>query len=124
MKIIDILNKKANGTLEDGFKFGYENKVYTYNKAIDNIDQGDKETAIGRRYVLENRLNDEVLLFQDKTKTRQEENKEIKELSKISFNEFVDVDNEVRFDLTIREYDKINELVRAVNKLTKERENN
>lgn len=51
-----------------------------------------------------------------------EENKEIEELKKISYDEFVYTDNKHRFDLTNAEYDKINELVRAVNKLNKERE--
>ena len=63
MKIIDILNAKANGTLGDGFKFCYKDKVYTYNKAIDKIYEGDKENTLGRRYVLENFLNDEVLFI-------------------------------------------------------------
>ena len=51
-----------------------------------------------------------------------EENKEIKELNKISYDEFKYTDNKHRFDLTNIEYDKINELVRAVNKLNKESE--
>ena len=51
-----------------------------------------------------------------------EENKEIEELEKISYDKFVYSDNKHTFDLTIKEYDKINELVRAVNKLIKERE--
>ena len=51
-----------------------------------------------------------------------EENKEIKELNKISYDEFKYTDTKHRFDLTNIEYDKINELVRAVNKLNKERE--
>lgn len=51
-----------------------------------------------------------------------EENKEIKELNKISYDEFKYSDNKHRFDLTTIEYDKINELVRAVNKINKERE--
>ena len=51
-----------------------------------------------------------------------EENKGIKELNKISYDEFKYTDNKHRFDLTNIEYDKINELVRAVNKLNKESE--
>lgn len=81
MKIIDILNKKANGTLEDGFKFCYKDRVYTYNKAIDSIDQGNTENTLGGRYVLENCLNDEVLLFQKETSITEEEKKAIKELT-------------------------------------------
>lgn len=47
---------------------------------------------------------------------------EIKELNKISYDEFKYTDTKHRFDLTNIEYDKINELVRAVNKINKERE--
>lgn len=113
MKIIDILNKKANGILEDGFKFKFIERIFTYSKK-DDVIQDEYGWGIGQVSRLEQQLNNTVEVI--------EESKEIKELAKISFNEFVDVDNEVRFDLTIREYDKINELVRVVNKLTKERE--
>ena len=50
------------------------------------------------------------------------ENKKIEELEKITFNTFVNANNKHRFSLTIKEYDKINEIVRAVNKLIKESE--
>lgn len=50
------------------------------------------------------------------------EKKEIEELNKISYDEFKYAGDKRRFDLTNIEYDKINELVRAVNKLNKERE--
>lgn len=118
MKIIDILVAKANGILEDGFKFCYENEVYTYNKTEDKIDQGNTGYELGRKYVLEKCLNDEVLLFQDKTETQQE-SKEIKKFTST-------IENYHSKD-TICQYcnaqtAKINELVRAVNKLTKETE--
>lgn len=54
-----------------------------------------------------------------------EENKEIKELkelNKISYNEFKYTDTKHRFDLTNNEYDKINELVREVNKINRQLE--
>ena len=51
-----------------------------------------------------------------------EENKEIEELNKISYDEFKHTDTKHRFDLTNIEYDKINELVRAVNKINKDLE--
>ena len=47
---------------------------------------------------------------------------EIEELNKISYDEFKYAGDKRRFDLTNIEYDKINELVRAVNKLNKESE--
>ena len=112
MKIIDILNKKANGELEDGFKFKF-GEIYTYNKNTDSI-KDEKGEAIGNFYCIEKILDYEVDII--------EENKEIEELNKISYDEFKYTDNKHRFDLTNIEYDKINELIRAVNKLIKERE--
>lgn len=105
MKIIDILNKKANGELEDGFKFIFGD-TYTYNKDTDSIR--DKEgIAIGNIYCIENILDCEIEEI--------EENKEILQLinpDKWKAND-KDIVNIVR---------TINELVQAVNKLTKERE--
>lgn len=114
MKIIDILNKMANGTLEDGFKFNYDNDTYCYNKEKYEIVSINYGACLGNYYKLEGILDDEVEAI--------EENKEIEELNKISYDEFKYTDNKHRFDLTNIEYDKINELVRAVNKLSKERE--
>lgn len=104
MKIIDILNKKANRTLENGFKFIYRNYMYTYNKNDDNIENDYGKSLLGSEYKVEKILNDEVELI--------EENKEIEEY-KTEYTERC-IDIEVR--------NKLNELVRAYNKLIKERE--
>lgn len=112
MKIIDILVAKANGTLEDGFKFKYGNKTFRYYKkqnVISNniIRYNITDTCFGDLYRLDNCLNDEVELI--------EENKEIEELLELpSKGIYSPVINENR--------NKINELVREVNKLIKERE--
>lgn len=37
MRIIDILNKKANCELENNFKFVYRDRVFYYNKERDEI---------------------------------------------------------------------------------------
>ena len=112
MKIIDILNKMSNGDLKNGFKIGWNGFTYTYNEINGFRDKhGD---TLSENTFIECCLNDEVEVI--------EENKEIEELKKISYDEFVYTDNKHRFDLTNAEYDKINELVRAVNKLNKERE--
>ena len=113
MKIIDILNAKANGTLKDGFKFRYGNDDYKYKKEIDAIIDS-YESDLGCEHIVEEILNDEVEVI--------EENKEIEELNKISYDEFKYTDTKHRFDLTNIEYDKINELVRAVNKINKQLE--
>ncbi len=77
MKIIDILNKKANRELEDGFKFNFGD-TYTYNKNTDSIK--DKEgIAIGNIYCIENILDCKVEVI--------EENEEIEE--KLDWEEII-----------------------------------
>lgn len=114
MKIIDILNEMANETLRDGFKFCYRDTVFTYNKKLDRIYRGDNilSKQLGEIYKLEACLNDEILLFQEEVKEteKREENKEIEEY-KTEYTERC-IDIEVR--------NKINELVRAYNKLIEE----
>lgn len=132
MKIIDILNKKANGTLEDGFKFCYENKVFTYNKNTDSIFYENSIRELGEKYVIEKILNDEVLLFQEEVKENEkvEENKEIKEVESITYNftktSYTGIELSKNFEIITellnKQSDKINELVRAVNKPIKESE--
>lgn len=107
MKIIDILNKMANGELEDGFKFKYDNYTYKYNKKEDEIVSIEHGVCLGNYYKVENILNDEVEVIEEK--------KEIEELP----NELI---NDDWTYYTIKFYKKINELVRAVNKLNKESE--
>ena len=107
MRMIDILNEKVNETLEDGFKFKYNGNVYTYDKITGFINDNDGK-GIGDAYCVENILNDEVEVI--------EENKDIKEL------EISDGDRKVMATFILNNREKINELVRAVNKLTKERE--
>lgn len=119
MKIIDILNEMANGTLEDGFEFKYSNETYKYHKANDSIYNCRGDYILGYDYAIDEHLNDEVEIIEE---TENNNIKEIEELDKISYAEFVYSNNEHRFDLTIKEYDKINELVRVVNKLIKESE--
>ena len=111
MKIIDILNKMANRTLEDGFKFCFKNEVYTYKKEDDSI-RDIHFCRIGQRKVLENHLNEEVLLFKESDVEIIEENKEIEELDNTELTNARPEVNAI----------KINELVRAVNKINKERE--
>lgn len=116
MKIIDILNKKANGTLEDGFKFILDNEVYRYNKKDDRLMDKDM-TFLGVNKYVDNILNDEVEVV-----LRDEENKEIEktEIERIRISTYIDTKNK---DLKALEClihfceDKINELVQAVNKI-------
>ncbi len=114
MKIIDILNKKANGELEDGFKFAYGDTIYTYKKEGDTISKASGK-YIGGDYYIENILNKEVLLFKD---NNVEESKDIEELHILDKGESNDVLYEYCSKLMIKQ----NELVRAVNKLRKKEE--
>ena len=114
MKIIDILVKKANETLEDGFKFCYKYKIYIYNKKDKAIYEGDSFAELGENYKLERCLNDEVLLFKETNKVNEED----KNIEEIPF--FDDISNYDNHDIEINRA-KINELVRAVNKIREEK---
>ena len=107
MKIIDILNKMANGELEDGFKFKYDNDTYKHNKKEDETVSIEHGVCLGNYYTVEGILNNEVEVIEEK--------KEIEEIP----NELI---NDDWTYYTIKFYKKINELVRAVNKINKERE--
>ena len=119
MKIIDILNKIANGTLEDGFKFKYGNDTYRYHKENNEIRSIEYDDSLVEYYKIETILNKEVEIIEDK---------EIEELSWAVYLELKkghynieNILNGIREDLK-EHRDKINELVRAVNKINKERE--
>ena len=66
MKIIDVLNKKANGSLEDKFMFVFRNKVYIYDKKEDLIinKSSNSRSWLGIEHPLDNALNDKVLLIE------------------------------------------------------------
>ena len=120
MKVIDILNKIANGTLEDGFKFKYDSDIYRYNKEKNEIRSIEYDESLVEYYKIETILNKEVEVI--------EENKRIEELSWAVYLELKkghynieNILNGIREDLK-EHRDKINELVRAVNKINKERE--
>lgn len=101
MKIIDILNKIANGELKDGFEFKYNDLHFIYFKNVNEVQRLENGINIGRIYYLDKHLNDEVEVIEEK--------KEIEELKADAYTS-PDVLN------------KINEVIRAVNKLNKERE--
>lgn len=65
MKIIDLLNLKAEGKIEDGFTFVYDNKVWTYSKEEDEIYLKLKDVKLGNWYCLENHLNDKIYFIKE-----------------------------------------------------------
>ena len=120
MKIIDILNKMANGELEDEFKFCLEDEVYTYTKG-DNSIRDKYHNKIGQTKIIETYLNKEVLLFKDNNQEVIEENKEIEELNNTNYNcEEMSIEETNCYNNLIRT--KLNEVIRAVNKLNKQLE--
>ena len=58
MKIIDLLNKIANGELENGFTFGYDGYVWTYYRYGRIANRNNDE--LGKCYKIERCLNDEI----------------------------------------------------------------
>lgn len=108
MRIIDILNKKANGTLQNGFRFKFESSCFEYRKANDSLYNVKSRIIFGNEFCVDEHLNDEAEII--------EENKEIEELAF-----FDDISNYDNHDIEINRV-KINELVRAYNKLIKEME--
>lgn len=107
MKIIDILDKMAEGTLEDGFKFEFRGETYTYNKEKDKLEDTEGYT-ISSTFQTEYLLTDEVEVIEDVKKI-----KEIKEITAIK-NDFTGLQALMN---------KINELVQTVNKLRREKGN-
>lgn len=107
MKIIDIFNKIFKDE-EYRPKIRYRGKTYIYNKKI-GYYKCDEHTEYGifSEYVIENILNDEVEVI--------EENKGIEELT--AYPDFAYGMKEIEENRK-----KINELVRVVNKSTKESE--
>ncbi len=122
MKIIDILVKKANGILEDGFRFKFKRKDYIYNKHQDTIMRIADDIFLGQAWTIEDILNDEVEVI--------EENKEIEEVEYISYNftktSYTPTELSKNFEtiteLLNKQSNKINKLVRAVNEINKKRE--
>ena len=104
MKVIDLLNKMAN---DEDYRptVVFSRVTFTYNTIVGDYENDrDSDYGIFANYVVENILNDEVEVI--------EENKEIEELDEM---QIINARPEVNAE-------KINELVRAINKINKERE--
>ena len=99
MKIIDLLNRIANGE-ELPEKIKYENIIWTLNSINDTYDNGEQclfEDYIEKKYVITDILNEEVEVI--------EEDKKIEKL-------------EMKFGISLADcVDKINEIIDKVNKM-------
>lgn len=114
IKIIDLLNKIANG--EDVPKeIKYDGLIYTWdiNKYLHYRDEIARECSLLEGLVVELKLNDTVKILEDNTE-------EIEELKYRDTNYFNMLSEEAKvrwlFKYIQEDEDKINELVRAVNK--------
>ncbi len=65
MRIIDLLNKKADRKLKDEFRFVYDNRVFIYNKNTDRILEANRSGCMGEYYKIENILLDKVELIRE-----------------------------------------------------------
>lgn len=63
MRIIDILNKKADRKLKNGFKFVYDNCVFIFDKNEDEILTAKTNRNLGEIYKVENILLDKIELI-------------------------------------------------------------
>ena len=115
MKIIDLLNVWVKDKTKLPKKVKVDNEIFEYDEDCNLYKTPDKDC-----YLIQNYLTCMEKLYKEVEVI--EENKEIEELNKISYNEFKYTDTKHRFDLTNIEYDKINEIVRAVNKINKQLE--
>ena len=63
MRRIDLLNKKANRKLKNGFKFVYDNYVFIFDKNEDVILSAKENRNLGEIYKVENILLDKIELI-------------------------------------------------------------
>lgn len=85
MKVIDVLEKLANGTLEDGFQFkilDFSDNIYKYKKFFNTIYNEDMVTTLGEDACLDAVLNNEVAIIKDNA-SHQEIIDKINEIIKI-----------------------------------------
>ena len=90
MKVIDVLEKLANGTLEDGFQFkilDFSENIYEYKKILNTIYNENMVTTLGEDACLDAVLNNEVEIIKDNN------NKYLKDNA--SHQEIIDKINEI-----------------------------
>lgn len=97
MKVIDVLEKLANGTLEDGFQFkilDFSDNIYKYKKFFNTIYNEDMVTTLGENACLDAVLNNEVAIIKDSNKdNNNNNNKYLKDNA--SHQEIIDKINEI-----------------------------
>ena len=105
MKVIELLNKIANGEkLPEKIK--YENIIWKLNNINDTYDNGEQcffEDYIEKKYVITDILNEEVEVIK--------ENKKIEKLEYIENGDFIEVPSNQEL------MSKINEIIDKINSM-------
>lgn len=123
MKIIDILNKIANGE-EVPKKIKYDARImeYDHNKQDYNGYYSNGNGNWLFQYLFD-KCRDTKHFINDEVEIIEEKPEPIEELKLVSFEEFKTMTPGERYRVTIAEYDRINKLIKAVNYLL-EKDNN
>ena len=116
MKVIDLINK-INNNEEVPEKIKFDNTIFEFNEDkkeyIHKLDDWCSETLLFKA------MNENTYFIKDLLKAEVEVIEEKKEIEKL---EILESDRKVMAVFVINNREKINELVRTVNKLNKERE--
>lgn len=107
MKIIDLLNKIANGE-EVPKKIKWQGQIYEYSN-FERFYYQNGFSMYRDFYTEGNCLNDEIEII--------EEPKKIEKIPLPSIDEFKKMSAEERYVITAKEYDLLNELIDEINNL-------
>lgn len=107
MKIIDLLNKIANGE-EVPKKIKWQGQIYEYSN-FERFYYQNGFSMYRDFYTEGNCLNDEIKII--------EEPKKIEKIPLPSIDEFKKMSAEERYVITAKEYDLLNELIDEINNL-------
>ena len=116
MKVIDLLNKIANGEIPEKIK--YKETLYSYTKDIDYESENDNFLFDDRICICPEDLNDEVEIIEDKPISKLYVNNELqydlapKEDKKI---EKLDISGLCNTEITLKYFHKINEIIDRIN---------
>ena len=71
MKIIDVLNKKANGELKIGFSFAYDG--YVWEVSIYGAITNKNNETLGHHYNIDRILNDKIIVIDNSARVDEED---------------------------------------------------
>ena len=124
-KGLEIMQMISKGQIEDGTRFDFENnnfngEVEYYNGTLYWIRFDENWNETGKKNLFE-MFNIQSTMVADFEPLKDEiDIDSIIELEEFELDQFVTMDKNERFDRTMIEYSKINQLVQAVKQLNKE----